>query len=145
MEDVKTVLHLTPLLVVVFGLGLVCFELHDELVFKQFQLPKSFLKVFLEKNISSKKLIKKMGSFILLSTLIFWKKSLKNSCFSLLQCYAMPPTHFQLMRHPSTCTNEWRPASSTLCPSSLPRRKVQEASCSYIQAEAQKNHPQRIS
>ena len=42
MEDVKTVFHLTLLLVVVIGPGLVYFELHDELVFKQFQLPKSF-------------------------------------------------------------------------------------------------------
>ena len=66
MEDVKTVFHLTLLLVVVIGPGLACFELHDELVFKQFQLPKSFLKVFLEKKISSRKLIKKMGSFILI-------------------------------------------------------------------------------
>ena len=28
----------------------------------------------------------------------------------------MLPTHSQLICHPSTCANEWRPKSSTLCP-----------------------------
>ena len=50
-------------------------------------------------------------------------------------CYAMPPTHLWLMRqvavnasiilsYPSMCTNEWRPTASTLCPLSLPCKKL---------------------
>ena len=68
-------------------------------------------------------------------------------------CYAMPPTHMQLMRqlavnassYPSMCTNKWRPTASTHWLLSLPCKKLQEWGWSYAQNEAQKNHPQRIS
>ena len=42
------------------------------------------------------------------------------------------------------CINEWRPTVSTLCPLSLPHKKVQAVSPSYAQSKAQKYHPQRI-
>ena len=42
------------------------------------------------------------------------------------------------------CTDEWHLTASTLCPLSLPHKKVQAVSPSYAQSEAQMNHPQRI-
>ena len=56
----------------------------------------------------------------------------------------MPPTHLRLMRHSSTCTNEWRPTASTLCPLGLTRKKAHEVSQSYAQKEAQNDHPREF-
>ena len=38
--------------------------------------------------------------------------------FLVFCCYALPPTHLLLMRHPRTCTDKWRPNSYTLSPRS---------------------------
>ena len=54
----------------------------------------------------------------------------------------MLQTLSQLMRHPNTCANEWRPTARTLCSLSLPRRKTLVVSLGYIQNEAQMDHPQ---
>ena len=54
----------------------------------------------------------------------------------------MPPMHSQLMHRPSTCSNEWRPTVSTLCPLSLSHKKMLVVSLGYAQNEAQMNHPQ---
>ena len=35
---------------------------------------------------------------------------------SALFCYAMPPTHLWLIRHPCTCTGKWHPTANALCP-----------------------------
>ena len=55
--------------------------------------------------------------------------------------------HLQFMHYPSTCTNEWLPTASTLCPLglTLPRKNAHEVSLNYAQKEAQNDHPQRIS
>ena len=53
--------------------------------------------------------------------------------------------HSWLMRHPSTCTNEWRSIAGTLCPFSLPRKTAQMVSPSYAQNKDQMDHPQIIS
>ena len=50
----------------------------------------------------------------------------------------MPPIHSQLMHHPSTCADEWRPTPQ----SSL--QKVLAVSLGYAQNEAQIDHPQGI-
>ena len=39
------------------------------------------------------------------------------------------------------CIDEWRPTASTLCPLSLPRKKVQTVSPSYAQSKAKKTIP----
>ena len=51
----------------------------------------------------------------------------------------MPPTHLQLYAR-VTCTDEWHPTASTLCPLGLPRRKALVVSLSYAQNKAQKYH-----
>ena len=51
-------------------------------------------------------------------------------------------THLRLMRHSRTYTDEWRPATSTLCSHD---RKALELCRSYAaQNKAQKHYPQRI-
>ena len=72
---------------------------------------------------------------------------LMNSCLYSFNknCYMVLPTYLLLMRHPSTCTNEWLSTASTLCPIGLLRKKAHEVSRSYAQKEAQNDHLQRIS
>ena len=65
------------------------------------------------------------------------------SCFNKI-CYTVPPTHLQLMCHPSMCANEWHPTPNTVCLLSLPHRKAQVVSLGYTQNKAQMDHPQGI-
>ena len=67
--------------------------------------------------------------------------TLFNNQVAVVSCFCT----LWLMRHPCTCVDKWRPTASTLCPLSLPRKKVQMVSSSYAQSKPQKDHLQRIS
>ena len=54
-------------------------------------------------------------------------------------------TRLWFMCHPSMCTNQWRPTTSTLCPLILLRKKMQEVSHSYTQNKVQKYHLREFS
>ena len=68
-----------------------------------------------------------------------------KACFNKNNCDVVPPTHLQLIRYPSTCTNEWFQQLVCSAPSVFFAKKVHEVSRSYAQNETQKDHPQRIS
>ena len=70
------------------------------------------------------------------SNFMLWK------AIELVCTFKVQTMFLQLMCNFSTCTDEWHPAASTLCPSVLPAKK---RSHSYAQNEAQMKHFQRIS